>query len=62
MWIPTNKKTGVTYPPISDKDKEWYETDPALKSKYTFKKSEEKSQAKEVVEPTEAKKVKPVEQ
>lgn len=54
--------TGISYPAISDKDKEWYETDPALKGKFTFKRSEEKNQVKEVVEPTEAKKVKPVEQ
>lgn len=60
MWIPTNKRTGVIYPAISDQEKQFYETDPALKGKYTFKRQVEKM-PKEVAEPVEAKKTKETE-
>jgi hypothetical protein len=36
MWIPTNKKTGIRYPPITDAEKAKYEADPNLKGKYNF--------------------------
>ena len=36
-WIPTNRKTEVKYPPVTDAEKAAMEADPNLKGKYTFR-------------------------
>lgn len=37
MWIPTNKKTGQQYDPITDAEKAEREKDMYYKARYTFK-------------------------
>jgi len=39
-WIPRNKATGVEYTPIDDATKAQWESDPNLKGKYTYKKTD----------------------
>lgn len=36
MWIPKNKKTGIKYPPVTDKEREEMQLDPAYRGKYVF--------------------------
>jgi hypothetical protein len=35
-WIPTNKTTGIKYPPVSDDQKRRMEQDPHTQGKYSF--------------------------
>ena len=56
QWIPTNKKTGFSYPAISDKEKEEQLADPFLASKFKFQLVPGSDRPK-VSEPIEAKKV-----
>lgn len=55
MWIPTNRTTGVKYPPITDEEKAAYLADPNLSKRFTF--TEVKLKAAPAPEPIEAKKV-----
>lgn len=41
MWIPTNIKTGIAYPPITDSEKSEWEKDPNIAGKYRFAKAPE---------------------
>jgi hypothetical protein len=55
-WIPTNKRTGVKYPAISQEEKDAYESpNSAVKGKYTFQ--EVKQTAQSAPPPIEAKPV-----
>lgn len=61
-WIPKNKTTGVTYPPVDDAGRAAMENDPQTKGKYTFAKTDiqpEKATpaAKVSKEPVGAKKI-----
>lgn len=40
-WIPRNRTTDIEYPAIDDATKAQWEADPMLKSKYTYKKTDE---------------------
>lgn len=53
-YIPTNKTTGVSYPPITEAEMLAYEADPILNGKYTFK-AVEGTAPKEVSKQTEKK-------
>lgn len=55
QWIPTNKATGVVYPPITEAEKLAYEADPVSKGKYTFKAIEVTTQKESTSKPTEKK-------
>lgn len=56
MYIPTNKKTGVSYPAISEDDRKAYEAEgSAVRGKFTFK--EVKDTAQKAPPPIEAKQV-----
>ncbi len=59
QYIPTNKATGVVYPPITEAEKLAYEADPVSKGKYTFKAIEFNDTPKEVSKPTEKKEKSP---
>lgn len=52
-WIPTNKATGKTYPPVSDAEKKRLETSPHTSGKYSF--SPVKSAAKPITAPEQKK-------
>jgi len=60
-WIPKNKTTGVTYPPVDDAGRAAMENDPQTKGKYTFAKTdaqpEKATPAKAAKEPVGAKKI-----
>lgn len=56
QWIPTNKKTGMSYPAISDEEKAAYLADPLLSTKYNFQ-IVPGSERPKIAPPVEAKKV-----
>lgn len=60
-WIPKNKTTGVTYPPVDDAGRAAMENDHTTKGKYTFAKTdvqpEKATPAKVSKEPVGAKKI-----
>lgn len=47
-WIPKNKTTGVTYPPVDDAGRAAMEADPQTKGKYLFLKSGAEAAVKSV--------------
>lgn len=60
-WIPTNKATGVSYPPVDDAGRDAMQNDPMTKGKYTFAKTEQPAEkttpAKVSKEPVGGKKI-----